>query len=99
LWAAARYDLGLSPDEFWALTPAQFRALYDRHILALEEADVRAALICTVMANIHRGKNRKPFRVEDFVPDRRGKRKAPRQQTWEEQLALVKQWHKILGGK
>lgn len=28
------------------------------------------ALVCTVLANIHRGK-RRPFKIDDFMPQRR----------------------------
>lgn len=31
LWALARIDLGLSSDEFWALTPREFSFLAARH--------------------------------------------------------------------
>jgi len=30
LWSVGRYDMGLTDEEFYALTPRQFAALYDR---------------------------------------------------------------------
>ncbi len=36
LWAVGRYDLHLSEDEFWSLSPRQFHALTERHDARLE---------------------------------------------------------------
>jgi hypothetical protein len=33
-----------------------------------DQADRRAAVIASTMANIHRGKNKRPYRIEDFMP-------------------------------
>lgn len=95
----ARYDLRLTDGEFLRLTPAQFRALFERRLVDLEEQDSHAALVCTLLANIHRGKNKRPFKIEDFMPQRRGNRTVRREQTWQEQLEMVKKWHVLFGGK
>lgn len=31
-------------------------------------ADLRAAIVATTVANANRGKNQRPFKVEDFMP-------------------------------
>lgn len=46
------------------------------------------------MADIHRGKNRQPYKVEQFLAHRERKR----QQTWQEQLEVVKRLHTTFGG-
>jgi hypothetical protein len=74
LWAIARYDLGLSSREFWELSWDQFEALLARYKLSLERSDYHAALICAVLANIHRSKDSKVFRPQDFMP---GKTQTP----------------------
>jgi hypothetical protein len=35
--------------------------------------DARFALVCCTLANIHRGKSKRTFRVEDFMPKDRPK--------------------------
>lgn len=52
--------------------------------------------------NAHRKKGEKAFKVEQFLPDRRGgrKEKAPKKrQTWQEQLAVAKAITAAFGGK
>jgi hypothetical protein len=56
--------------------------------------DMQAAVVAMTVANVNRGKG-KPARLDDFLPewDR------PRQQDWQQQLAIVKQIHAAHGGK
>ena len=98
LWAVARYDLRLTEEEFWRLTPRQFFALQDRWLNEVEIRDYHAALVATILANIHRPKTKKPFKITDLMPDRRGRKAAEPKQTWQQQLALVKQLHLLFGG-
>jgi hypothetical protein len=100
LWAFAKYDLLLSRTEFLDLAPIEFYALKDRWIFAKEDHDFRSALICTVIANGNRSKKRRPFKVKDFIPERRGKNKeVDARQTWKQQLELAKQLTIAYGGK
>ncbi len=55
-----------------------------------KRADLRAGIVASTMANIHRGK-RKPFNPEDFMPEFERQEKAP-----EEMQALLKQ---MFGGR
>jgi len=98
LWAIGIYDLRLSDEQFWQLTPAQFNALVKRKMIDEEQKDYRTALICSVIANVFRDKKkrRKPFKPQDFMPQRR---KQKRKQTWQEQLALVQILNVAFGGK
>jgi hypothetical protein len=63
-----------------------------------DQADHRAALICAVLANIYRDKKRKstPFKPEDFMPEY--EQKVKKQQTPEEQFAIVKMLNAAFGG-
>jgi hypothetical protein len=45
----------------------------------------RMAMICCTIANCHRGKNDKVFKVEDFMPS-----SEKHEQTWEDHLKLCK---------
>ena len=56
----------------------------ERYALSQKRLDYRAALICSVIANVNRGKRQKAFKPKDFMPRER------RRQTHEEMLAYVK---------
>ena len=86
VWAIARYDLGLTEDEFWNLSIDEFNALLKRHNLKQEREDSRAAMICTVIANIFRGKG-KPYKITDFMPS---KPRQKRNQTPVEMVEMLK---------
>ena len=83
----ARYDLQLSDKEFWALTLKKFNYLIKRYSLHLERQDSHAALICAVLANIHRDHKTKAFTPKDFMP---GKATKQETQTPEDMLELFK---------
>ena len=62
-----------------------------------ERDDYRAALICAVMANIHRNpKKSKVYKPEDFMPSTR---KAARKMNDEEMLAQLKLMNASFGGE
>lgn len=94
-----RYRLRLSDDEFWTLTPAQFHALSEQARYEKEWLDFRAGLVCSTLANIYRAKNQKAFTPQDFMPGVKESENARQTQTWQEQLALVRQLNESLGGK
>ncbi len=54
-----------------------------------DRADLRAAIIAATVANANRDpkRQRRPFRVEDFMP--RFGEEPLRQDTWQSQLAMV----------
>jgi len=98
LWSFGRFNLGLSDEEFWHLTLAQFNALAKRYDEQQERQDYRAALICTVLAEINRDRKKRPrpFKPEDFMP-KRGRKQKP--MTDEQMLAQAKIITAALGGK
>lgn len=91
LWAFARYDLRLTDAEFWDLSFAQFNALTDRYIQDQENQDLRAALICSILANVNRDtkKRHKPFEPKDFMPQRRPTKPKTDEQMKEDLAALT----------
>lgn len=79
--------MGLETEEFWRLTPRQFKALVDRLEQKLQREDYRPALICSVLANINRGKRKKPYTPKDFMPG--SKYKGPTRPTQSPQQMLA----------
>lgn len=44
-----------------------------------KRADIRAAIVAQTMANIHRGKNKKAYKLDDFMPQFERPKQAPEQ--------------------
>ena len=82
--AFGRYDLGLSEEEFWHLTPRELMALQERHEEAQEWQDYRAGVVAAAIVNMLKTKGGKTYKPQDFMPTRKQKK-----QTWQEQLAVV----------
>lgn len=76
--------------------PAELTALIDRHKENQEWQNWRAALICSILANIYRDPKKKsqPFTPEDFMPGHEKKA-----QSREQMLANIKLLHATFGGK
>jgi hypothetical protein len=74
IWSFGRFNLALGEEEFWRLTLAQYDALAARYKEGQEWHDYRAALICSVNAEINRDRKKRarPFSPKDFMPGRRG---------------------------
>ena len=88
-----RYDLNLSESEFWELTLKEFNVLTIRYENNNDWLNYRVALICSILANIWRGKNTKSFQPDDFMP-----RKKSKVQTPEQMFATVKMLNIAFGG-
>jgi hypothetical protein len=70
LWALARYDLGLSWEEFEELTPAMFQALCKRRNVRIKYERLANALTASVVANVNRSKADDPIiQPFDFIRD------------------------------
>lgn len=101
-WALGRFDLGLSEDEFWHLSPGLFDALWRR----LEEAGERAlfghAMVCAATTNVHIDpENGTPVHPDFFMPGKRGEAEQKRLAA-EQRAALKAKLHDgvaLLGGK
>ncbi|HTF67030.1 MAG TPA: hypothetical protein VK638_30540 [Edaphobacter sp.] len=70
MWATARYDLHLSDDDFYALTPRQFDALLKRYKRATESNELLFAQLTSWIANTGFRSTEKPTTTEDFMPSR-----------------------------
>ena len=70
---------------------AEWMAFYQIEPFGEERADLRSAIIASVIANANRDPKvqRQPFTVEDFMPQFDGEREKHRQ-TPEEQIAILR---------
>ncbi|HXH11150.1 MAG TPA: hypothetical protein VNP04_15485 [Alphaproteobacteria bacterium] len=88
------------------MTPRLHQALIHRWVAQEERLDRRAAVIAVTLANIHRGKDSRPFTLEDFMVHRFGDAAANgssasahvQTQTPEQQIALAAALTRALGG-
>jgi len=62
------YDLGLTTEQFWALTPAQFAALSERHDARILHEERCHALAPWVISNMFRGQDQPAVPIETFIP-------------------------------
>jgi len=68
-------------------------ALTDRHKRAEEWQDYRTGIIASTIVNMLKGKGGKTYEPQDFMP------KQKREQTPEEQLAIVESYMKTIDGE
>ncbi|OGO04006.1 MAG: hypothetical protein A2Y91_03515 [Chloroflexi bacterium RBG_13_54_8] len=76
------------------MTPRQFVALIERHNRAEEWQDYRAGIIASTIVNMLRGKGSKTYEPKDFMP-----KHEKQEQTPEQQLAIVENYMKMIGGE
>lgn len=69
MYSVARFQLGLSEEEFFDLTPLQFTYLTERYEQERESLDFRAGVIAATVANCNRKKGSKAFKATDFMPN------------------------------
>lgn len=77
--AIARYDLRLSEDDFWGLTPREYHALLERHEEAERRVDLRFGTIgelIAIAAGIKGRDSDKVLRSVDLFPSLRSAPKA-----------------------
>ncbi len=86
MWSVAVYDLGLTTEQFYALTLRQYMALHDRFKEAERRLDRRCARIAAVVVNMAGKFSKKSYTEDDFMPGG----KEPKQQSMEEMIALLK---------
>ena len=66
----ARYDLGLTAEEFWDLTPGMFQALCKRRNVGIRYDRYANALTASAVYNVHRGSEDSPTVCAfDFIRD------------------------------
>ena len=101
-WALGRFDLGLSEDEFWHLSPGLFDALWTRFELAHERYLEGHAMVCAATTNVHIDHEKgTPVSPDFFMPGKRGE--AEQKRIAAEQRAAMKaklrEGAALLGGK
>jgi hypothetical protein len=80
-WSAAVYDLKLTPDEFYALTPRQYDALLKRHKSSTERSEFMLGQITSWIANTGFRTAKEPTTPFDFMLSRQQqntKKEAPK---------------------
>jgi hypothetical protein len=91
LWSFGRFSLKLSETEFWHLTLLELDALIQRYKEEQDWLNLRPALICSTLANIHRDpKKSKIYKPLDFMPEIR------KRQTPEDMLGVIKTYQALL---
>lgn len=68
LLAFAVVELGLSPDEFYELTPSQYHKMLKFWRKKQQREDDRVGRLCLVIASLL-SKSKKKLRMSDFTPD------------------------------
>jgi hypothetical protein len=68
LWSQARYDLGLSDEEFYRLTPSLLSRLLHRHREALAHSEMCSALTTAAVINHSMCPPEKAVSWIDFAP-------------------------------
>lgn len=69
MWSFARYDLRLTEEEFWPLTPYELSLLVQRHRARQGWVELMAAVQPCLFAEAYRDdkKRRTPFKLEEFT--------------------------------
>jgi hypothetical protein len=68
MWSKARHDLGLSEDEFIALTPKLFDELLRRYRNQIESNELLFGQLTSWVVNTGFRSTRKPTKALDFMP-------------------------------
>lgn len=68
MWSSAVYNLRLSDDAFYALTPRKFDALQKRHKYQTESNELLFGQLTSWVANTGFKSCDKPTTIEDFMP-------------------------------
>lgn len=66
-WAIARHDLKLSDDEWFDMTPRQFRALQDARLEQLQREELLVGILAATFENFSMCAPKKPVSPEDFM--------------------------------
>jgi hypothetical protein len=75
-----------------ARTILEWQAYYQLEPFGESRADLRNAMLCSLVANIMRGKDSEPVQLDDFMPTFDGTKRpqrAVREQTPEEQFGIM----------
>lgn len=90
MWSTAVYDLKLTDEAFWNMTPVEFDYIMKRYILEEERFDRRAALIGYLMVSVWGSAKSKKYKIDDFMLHDYGS-KAEKKENWKESLQTLRQ--------
>jgi hypothetical protein len=68
LWSIARYDLSLSSEEFYSITPRQLDALIKRRERETQEREFMLAQLTSYLINFSMCRPKKAVSPRDFMP-------------------------------
>ena len=74
-WAVARYDLGLSEQEFYSITPRQLDALAKRKEYETRHTELLFAQLTSYLINFSTVRPKEPVKPADFMPSEWAKEK------------------------
>jgi hypothetical protein len=86
LKAIARLDFGLTDREFWRLTFAEWRALFNRTLEREKRKDIRFGVLAALYRNAHKEKGARDVSAEEVF----GHKKPSTEQTSDQQLAFCR---------
>lgn len=73
MWSFALFDLHLTNEEFYSLTPLQYDALVKRHRRKVESDEFLFAQVTSWIANTGFRTTEKPTQAKEFMPSQWGK--------------------------
>jgi len=76
MWSVARYDLGLTDDEFYGLTPRQYDALLKRKEYQTWQQEFLFAQLTAFSVNFSLCHPMEPVCIGDFMPSEFAKKKS-----------------------
>jgi hypothetical protein len=82
-----RYDLRLSEEEFWELTPRKFHVLLKRRELDIQHTELLHGINASVSANFSMASPKTPTKPSDFMPSQWGKKVEPKKRVSRKQAA------------
>lgn len=94
MWAQGIYDLGLTEERFWRMTPRQFAWLCDRQREEMAHHELIGAWITTAVKNHSMCPPEKPAELLDYMPSHREREgKGATRELTEEEQERISDWN------
>ena len=78
LWSVARYDLRLSNEDFYGLTPRQLDALIKRRERETQDREFLFAQLTAYTINFSMARPKAPVKISDLMPSEWAKARPPK---------------------
>ena len=98
MWAIGVYELGLTPQQFWDLTPAQFGALVKLRDVETKHADYRAGIIASNIVRVFGGNKAEKYTPDYFFPSLKDKKERKAEEFRNSPKGIVQYLKAIWGG-